>query len=85
MRDEHTFIYREMAKLSMIFIEELGRLYNDLMREYIAYREGDISQEEYLLRAKPIDRRIAEMEMSTLQGNFALTESFLQHVLKQEH
>lgn len=74
-----------MAKLSMIFIEELGGLYKDLMREYIAYREGDISQVEYLLRAKPIDRKIAEMEMSTLQGNPALRESFLQHVLKQEH
>lgn len=71
--------------MSMIFIEELGRLYKHLMREYIAYREGDISQEEYLLRAKPIDQRIAEMEMSTLQGNFALTESFLQQVLMQEH
>lgn len=69
----------------MTFTEELGALHKKLMCEYIVYKKGDITQKEYLLRAKPIDREIEKMEMSTLRGKSALTESFLQHVLKQEH
>jgi len=85
MNDEYTFIYREMAKLSMTFIEELGGLQKNLMSEYVAYRKGDISKKEYLIRAKPIDREIERMEMSTLQGKSALKGSSLLHFQRQEH
>ncbi len=85
MANEKTFIYREMAKLSMTFAEELGVLHRSLMREYIAYKQGDITQKEYLIRVKPLDIEIGKLEMATLQGNLVLQESFLQHALKLKH
>jgi len=69
----------------MTFTEELGVLHRSLMYEYVAYKKGDITQEEYLIRVKPLDIEIAKLEMATLQGNLVLQESFLQHALKLKH
>ncbi len=74
-----------VSELSMTFIEELGALYKSLMCEYMAYKKGDITQKEYLLRAKPIDREIEKMEISTLRGKSALKGSSLLHFQTQEH
>ncbi len=39
-----------------------------LEREYNRYSSGEISEKEYLRRAKPIDEAIGNMEMATLWG-----------------
>jgi len=83
MNDEGTFIYRKMVKLNMIFTEKLDTLHQKLMCEYMAYKNGDISQKEYLFRAKPIDSEIEKIEMFTLQGRAALRGSSLLHFQKQ--
>lgn len=70
---------------NMTFTEELGALHKNLMCEYMAYKKRDITQKEYLLRAKPIDREIEEMEMSILRGKSALKGSSLLHFQTQEH
>ena len=85
MNNERTFIYRKMVKLSMTFTEKLVTLHQNLMGEYMAYKNGDITQEEYLMRVKPLDIEIGKIEMATLQGSLVLEESFLQHVLKLKH
>ena len=41
--------------------------YRLLEREYNRYSSGEISKEEYLRRAKPIDETIASMEMAALR------------------
>ena len=46
-----------------------------LEENYALYRSGDISQYEYLVRIKPIDREIGKLEMSTLRGNPVLRGS----------
>jgi len=83
MNDECTFIYRKMVKLSMTFTEKLDTLHQNLMSEYMAYKKGDISQKEYLYRAKPIDCEIEKIEMFTLQGRAALRGSSLLHFQMQ--
>ena len=69
----------------MIFAEQLRDLHKKLMRDYMAYKEGEITQKEYLIRANTIDREIEKMEVSTLPGTSALKGSFLLHSQKQEH
>ena len=69
----------------MIFTERLRDLYKKLMCDYLAYKEGVITQKEYLIRAKFLDREIAKLEMSTLPGTSALKGSFLLHSQKQEY
>ncbi len=49
--------------------------YRLLEREYNRYSSGEISKEEYLRRAKPIDETIASMEMATLRDTIAERES----------
>ena len=56
-----------------------------LVKEYSSYRQGLISEKEYLARAKPIDKAIGKLEMSTLQGTLAYKAASLQHSQKQEH
>ena len=55
-------------------LNKLSVLRNRLMQEYITYKEGLISQQEYLKRIKPIDQAIDNIEMSTLQDTPALKE-----------
>ena len=69
----------------MIFTEQLRDLYKKLMCDYVAYKEGEITQKEYLVRAKSLDREIADLEMSTLLGTAALRGSSLLHFQKQEY
>ncbi len=69
----------------MIFAEQLRDLHKKLMRDYMAYKEGEITQKEYLIRANTLDREIADLEMSNLLGTSALKGSFLLHSQKQEH
>jgi len=52
------------------------------MQEYISYKQGDITEEEYLIRAKPIDMGIGTLEMSILRDTLGLKESFLPHIQK---
>lgn len=68
----------------MIFFynKRLLSLQKQLMREYISYKEGDITEEEYLTRAKPIDLKISTLEMSILRDTLGLKESFLPHIQK---
>ena len=47
-----------------------------LRENYHLYVSGDISEYEYLVRIKPIDKEIGRLETSTLQGNPALRVSF---------
>ena len=64
---------------------QLRDLYKRLMFYYLAYKEGKITQKEYLIRAKSLDREIADLEMSNLLGTSALKGSFLLHSQKQEY
>ena len=50
-----------------------------LEREYKRYASGEISKEEYLRRAKPIDEAIANIEMATLRDIIVSKELFLSH------
>ncbi len=49
--------------------------YRLLEREYNRYSSGEISKEEYLRRAKPIDETIASMEMAAL-GHLKLAKTY---------
>ena len=61
----------------------LQQLHRQLEAEYYFYRSGAISREEYLARARSIDKAIDEMEMSTLQGTPVWIEAFSRCTLKQ--
>jgi len=68
-----------------IFTEQLRDLHKKLMRDYLAYKEDEITQKEYLVRAKSLDRKIADLEMSNLLDTSVLKGSFLLHSQKQEY
>ena len=63
--------------------EILSNLQRSLATEYLSYKQGLISEQEYLARARPIDMEISKLEISTLQGTPAWTEAFSLHTLKQ--
>ncbi len=69
----------------MVDRNELQQLQKMLMKEYILYKQGLISEKEYLIRVKPIDMAIGKLEMATLQDTLVLSEASLQHSLMQEH
>lgn len=56
-----------------------------LMENYALYRSGEITEHEYLIRIKPIDKEIQKLEMSTLQDIPALKEAFLLYSQMREH
>jgi hypothetical protein len=60
-------------------------LYRLLEAYYIRYKEGKISEKEYLAYIKPIDKAINIIELSTLQDNPAQKESFLSQPQKLEN
>ena len=68
-----------------MYTNKLVQLRNALMHEYLLYKQGCISQKEYQKRAKPIDMKIMDLEMSILRGSPAWIEAFSQHTLKQAH
>ena len=59
--------------------------YRLLERVYKRYRAGEISEAEYLRRAKPIDEAIDRMEMATLRDTIASRESSSPHAPKPEN
>ena len=69
----------------MVYTNELFRLKRVLMSEYLSYKGGDITEQEYLIRAKPIDLAIDKLEMATLRDTLALRGSFLPHTPKLEY
>lgn len=56
-----------------------------LEENYMQYTSGEITQKEYLIRIKPIDKEIQKLELAILQDSLVLKESSLQHVLKLKH
>ena len=64
-------------------MNRLVKLHRQLEKEYYFYRSGGISEAEYLKRATPIDLKITELEMSTLQDTPVWIEAFSRHTLKQ--
>ena len=69
----------------MVYERKLYLLQKKLQSEYQSYRQGFISEQEYCIRARPIDKEIGELEIATLLGTPVLKESFLQHILKPKH
>ena len=53
-----------------------------LEENYTLYRSGTISEYEYLVRIKPIDKEIGKLEMSTLLDNLVLKGSSSGHIPK---
>ena len=64
-------------------MKTLQQLQKRLEEAYRQYKLDKITQKEYLMRIKPIDREIGKIEMSTLQGIPALRGSFLQNFQRQ--
>ena len=52
--------------------DALHYLQQELETQYRQYRLGKISEQEYLVRIKPIDVAIGELEMATLQDAFVV-------------
>ncbi len=71
--------------MGKIHTKDLHQLQKQLMNEYLSYRAGDISEREYLIRAKPIDMAIGNLEMATLQDTPVWKAAFLQHSQTLEH
>ena len=69
----------------MIHEKELQQLQKKLMDEYLSYREGTITEKEYLIRAKPLDEAIGKLEMATLLGTPVWREAFSQLSQMPEH
>ncbi len=63
----------------------LNQLHNMLEKEYKQYKDGFISEKQYLTLIKPIDQAIDNIEMSTLLDIPALKEAFLLYSQMQEH
>ena len=54
------------------------------MDEYNAYKDGAISEKEYITRAKPLDEAIGDLEMATLRDTPVWREAFSPPSPKQE-
>jgi len=61
----------------MYRINPLKRRQRMLEEQYRFYRMGIITEEEYLKRAKPLDKAINALEMATLRGMSVVKRSFL--------
>ena len=61
----------------------LRHLQKRLEEEYRLYRSGDISEKEYLKRARPIDQAIEKLEMATLWEILVTTRSSSPPSVKQ--
>ena len=62
----------------------LRQLQKKLMDEYNAYKDGAISEKEYITRAKPLDEAIGDLEMATLRDTPVWREAFSPPSPKQE-
>ena len=56
-----------------------------LEENYKQYISGEITEKEYLIRIKPIDKEIGVLEMSTLRDIPALREASLLYSQMREH
>ena len=65
-------------------MKTLSQLQHMLEKNYRQYKLGEMTQKEYLVRIKPIDKAIDKLEMSILQGTPVLRGSFLLHSHRQE-
>ena len=61
--------------IKMHRVDFLKQLHKDLTNEYISYNAGEMTQDEYLVKIKPIDQAIDDFEMATLQDTLALRGS----------
>lgn len=66
-------------------MKQLLQLHKMLEEEYRQYISGNITEKEYLIRVKPIDKAIDELEMSTLQDIPVLRGSSLLHFQMQKY
>jgi len=66
----------------MVYKNRLSALQKELMRHYRSYKKGNITEQEYLIKIRPIDLAIGELEMAILRDTLALKASFLPHTLK---
>jgi len=70
----------------MLYINDPLKLMQRMLAvNYRAYRSGEISQEEYIKRIKPIDQAIDKLEMTILQDSPVLKGSFSLQVHKPEN
>jgi len=60
----------------MYRISPLKRRQRRLEEQYRFYSMGIITEEEYLKRAKPLDKAISALEMATLRDKTAVKRSF---------
>jgi hypothetical protein len=60
-------------------------LQKKLEDNYKKYKSGNITEKEYLLRAKPIDMAIGKLEIATLQDTLVSQVTSLQHSQIREH
>ena len=56
-----------------------------LEENYKQYTSGEITEKEYLIRIKPIDKAIGKLEMATLRDTLVSKEVSLVHVQKLKH
>ena len=69
----------------MYVLDPLKIMQKMLEENYTLYTSKRITEKEYLIRIKPIDREIDKLEMSTLQDIPALKATSLQHAPKLKH
>ena len=58
----------------MYILDPLKIMQKMLDENYKLYMSGQITEEEYLIRIKPIDESIAKMEMKTLESRLVLSQ-----------
>ena len=77
-------IIEQNERNNMLNTSSLYQLHIMLEKEYKQYKDGLISEKQYLTLIKPIDQAIDNIEMSTLQNTLALKGSSLLLSHKQE-
>jgi len=58
----------------MYILDPLKIMQKMLDENYKLYSSGQITEEEYLIRIKPIDESISKMEMKTLESRLVLSQ-----------
>ncbi len=77
-------IIEQNERNNMLDTSSLYQLHTMLEKEYKQYKDGSISEKQYLTLIKPIDEAIDNIEISTLQDTLALKGSSLLLSHKQE-
>ena len=58
----------------MYILDPLKIMQKMLEENYKLYTSHEITEEEYLIRIKPIDESIAKMEMNIMEGSVVLSQ-----------